>query len=101
MREGELKGLVVHKVGLFGRLESAKELRGQIGCGIKKVNERLPEEEYTGSYEAVSKAFEDSYLETKNKRLRDNIHVKEIPYYETSNLSDGVTVYIGSEIEFE
>ena len=69
--------------------------------GIKKVSDYVPEEEYHGTYEAVSKAFEDSYLETKNKRLRDNIHVKEIPYYETSNLSDGVTVYIGSEIEFE
>ena len=101
MREGELKGLVIHKAGLFGRLESAKELRGQIGCGIKKVNERLPEEEYTGSYEAVSRPFKDSYLATKDKRLKDNIHVKEIPYYETSNLSDGVTVYIVSDVEVE
>ena len=93
MRDGELKGLIVHNAGLFGRLEKTKDIRGYIGCGIKKVSDYVPEE--------VSKAFEDSYLETKNKRLRDNIHVKEIPYYETSNLSDGVTVYIGSEIEFE
>lgn len=101
MRDGELKGLIVHKAGLFGRLEKTKDIRGYIGCGIKKVSDYVPEEEYHGTYETVSKAFEDSYLETKNKRLRDNIHVKEIPYYETSNLSDGVTVYIGSEIEFE
>lgn len=67
----------------------------------KKVNERLPEEEYKGSYEAVSRPFKDSYLATKDKRLKDNIHVKEIPYYETSNLSDGVTVYIGSDVEIE
>lgn len=97
MRDGEF----AHKTGLFGRLEKTKDIRGYIGCGIKKVNERLPEEEYTGSYEAVSKPFKDSYLATKDKRLKDNIHVKEIPYYETSNLSDGVTVYIGSDVEVE
>lgn len=91
----------VHKAGLFGHLEKTKDIRGYIGCGIKKVNERLPEEEYKGSYEAVSRPFKDSYLATKDKRLKDNIHVKEIPYYETSNLSDGVTVYIGSDVEIE
>lgn len=97
MRDGEF----AHKAGIFGRLEKTKDVRGYIGCGIKKVNERLPEEEYKGSYEAVSRPFKESYLETKNKRLKDNIHVKEIPYYETSNLSDGVTVYIGSDVEVE
>ena len=97
MRDGEF----VYKAGLFGCLEKTKDIRGYIGCGIKRVNERLPEEEYKGSYEAVSRPFKDSYLETKNKRLKDNIHVKEIPYYETSNLSDGVTVYIGSDVEVE
>lgn len=97
MRDGEF----AHKAGLFGRFEKTKDVRGYIGCGIKKVNERLPEEEYKGSYEAVSRPFKESYLETKNKRLKNNIHVKEIPYYETSNLSDGVTVYIGSNVEVE
>lgn len=97
MRDGEF----VHKAGLFGHLEKTKDIRGYIGCGIKRVNERLPEEEYTGSYEAVSRPFKDSYLATKDKCLKDNIHVKEIPYYETSNLSDGVTVYIGSDVEIE
>jgi hypothetical protein len=97
MRDGEF----AHKASLFGHLEKTKDIRGYIGCGIKRVNDRLPEEEYKGSYEAVSRPFKDSYLETKNKRLKDNIHVKEIPYYETSNLSDGVTVYIGSDVEVE
>lgn len=101
MRCGELKGLVIRKAGLFGRLESTKELRGVIGCGIKTVAEYAPEDEYQGEYETVSKAFQDSYLETKNKRLRKNIRVKEIPYYEASNPSDGVTVYIGGDIEIE
>lgn len=64
MRGGELKGLIVHKAGLFGRLEKTKDIRGYIGCGIKKVSDYVPEEEYHGTYEAVSKAFEDSYSET-------------------------------------
>ena len=28
-----------------------------------------------------------------------NITVEKIPYFETSNLSDGITAYIGSEVE--
>ncbi len=82
-----------------GRLESAKDIRGDISCGINRIGEAA--EVYDGTYEVVSQAHADSYLATKDKKLTDNIHVKEIPYYETSNLSDGLTVYIGSEVEFE
>lgn len=53
MRDGELKGLIVHKAGLFGRLEKTKDIRGYIGCGIKKVSDHVPEDEYCGTYEAV------------------------------------------------
>lgn len=87
--------------GISGRLESVKNIRGNIFCGINRIEEYESLPVYSGNYEVVSKANEDSYLETKNKKLTDNIHVKEIPYFETTNLSDGLTVYIGSEVEFE
>jgi len=54
---------------------------------------------YTGSYTARSQADEAYQLPTANRYLTDNITVEKIPYYETSNLADGLTVYIGKEIE--
>ena len=65
MHDGELKGLIVHKAGLFGRLEKTKDIRGYIGCGIKKVSDFVPEEEYHGTYEAVSKAFRTAIWKQK------------------------------------
>ncbi len=88
-------------IHIIGKLETTKEIRGLISCGINRIGEYEPLPVYGGDYEVVSKANKDSYLETKNKKLTDNIHVKEIPYFETTNLSNGLTVYIGSEVEFE
>lgn len=50
---------------------------------------------YTGSYEVVPHVYEQT-LPTKSKYMTDDMLIKAIPYYETSNLS-GKTVYIGEE----
>ena len=55
---------------------------------------------YEGDYDVIPLAFQETVLKTKNKKLVDNIVVKEIPYYETTNLSGGNTVYIAGHIEF-
>ncbi len=54
---------------------------------------------YTGDYTVRSQVEEDYELPTAQKYLAKNITVEKIPYYETDNLSDGLTVYIGKEIE--
>lgn len=54
---------------------------------------------YDGAYSVHSKANEVQILPTANKQLTKNITVEKIPYFETSNLSDGITAYIGSEVE--
>lgn len=51
-------------------------------------------EEYDGEYEVTPKLYSQS-LETKNKALRANVQVHEIPVTYTSNLYDGMTVVIG------
>lgn len=56
---------------------------------------------YDGAYSVHSAAHEMQELPTANKHLVKNITVEKIPYYETSNLSDGITIYIGSEKEVE
>lgn len=54
---------------------------------------------YDGEYTVHSEAHEVQTLPTANKQLVKNIIVEKIPYFETSNLSDGITAYIGSEVE--
>lgn len=56
---------------------------------------------YYGEYTVHSEAHEVQTLPTANKHLIKNITVEKIPYYETSNLSDGITIYIGDEREVE
>lgn len=56
---------------------------------------------YDGEYTVHSEAYEVQTLPTANKHLIKNITVEKIPYYETSNLSDGITIYIGDEREVE
>lgn len=52
---------------------------------------------YEGDYVIIPKAYEKQVLETKNKRMYDDITVKKVPYFETSN-DDGETVYIASGV---
>lgn len=52
---------------------------------------------YTGEYVVIPKVIEQT-LETQNKLMLDDVTVKEVPYYETSNTSGGLTVYIAQEI---
>lgn len=54
--------------------------------------------EYSGSYVVIPDT-KDQQLETKNKRMTDDILVKEIPYYETSNQQNGITVYIANSLD--
>lgn len=48
---------------------------------------------YAGPYEATPKRV-DQYLETKGKTMREDVTVREIPYFETAN-PYGTTYVIG------
>lgn len=50
---------------------------------------------YTGEYEVTPKVGEETLLQTKNKRMADNVTVKEIPIAEVSNTAGGKTITIG------
>ena len=55
-------------------------------------------ETYDGPY-VVTPAIDSQVLPTAQKRMTDNMTVKAIPYFQTSNPQMGETVYIGSEVE--
>lgn len=93
---------------LHGTLTAAKgELHGTLSPGRANLHGTLSArsvigaELYEGSYTVHSAAHEAQELPTANKHLIKNITVEKIPYYETSNLSDGITIYIGDEKEVE
>lgn len=93
---------------LHGTLTAAKgELHGTLSPGRANLHGTLSArsvigaELYEGSYTVHSAAHEAQELLTANKHLIKNITVEKIPYYETSNLSDGITIYIGDEREVE
>lgn len=51
---------------------------------------------YDGAYEVTPRKVEQ-ILETKNKSMRDDVKVNEIPYLEVSNPQGGLTATIGYE----
>lgn len=51
---------------------------------------------YDGIYEVTPRKVEQ-ILDTKNKSMRDDVTVKEIPYLEVSNPQGGITATIGYE----
>lgn len=55
-------------------------------------------EAYVGDYEVTPKAYLDQTLETQGKLMTDDVTVFRVPYYETTNLFDGKTVYIAEEV---
>lgn len=80
---------------LHGTLTAAKgELHGTLSA-----RSIIGAEVYEGAYRVHSEAHEVQILPTANKQLTKNITVEKIPYFEASNLSDGITAYIGSEVE--
>lgn len=50
---------------------------------------------YDGPYEVSPMPYTAQILPTSNLAMREDVNVKEIPYYETSNSSGGYTATIG------
>ena len=63
--------------------------------GIVVPDTPIPEGEiYEGEY-TITPSIQEQEMLTKNKIMKENVKIKSIPYYETSNNSDGLTVIIG------
>ena len=54
-------------------------------------------ERYAGEYEVIP-AVNEQQLPTSKKYLENDITIKAIPYYDTTNQAGGNTVYIGGYI---
>lgn len=75
------------QLALNGVLTTASEMEGAVSRDFEY-------DYYSGSYEAVSNSEEDIVLETEGKVLDEDVVVKKLRTYETSNPSGGSTIYI-------
>lgn len=87
-----LKGTISAEISLTGELSCVGGLAGTISIAKEY-------DAYAGNYEVTPQAFEPQILPTNNRVLKEDIIVREVPFYETSNTSDGTTAYIGKDIQ--
>ena len=52
---------------------------------------------YEGNYVVIPETSSQT-LETKDKKMLDDILIREIPYYETTNIQNGITVFIADSL---
>lgn len=64
---------------------------------VQTVTEYVGGKPYEGDY-VVTPKVEEQTMPTKSKVMLDDVTVKAIPFFETSNTSGGTTVYIAKEI---
>lgn len=86
---------------LVGYLQGIKTLKGELtaerGSLVGKLSGTIIGEvvpNYEGEYTVTPKAWEPEILHTAGYKMEGDVVVLKIPYWETSNLSDGYTVYI-------
>ena len=88
--EGELS----LNISLEGELTTNNVYEGELGTFYSVAD--VPA--YTGEYIVIPKADTQQILETQNKLMLDDVTVTEVPYFETSNVAGGLTVYIANEV---
>lgn len=61
-----------------------------------EISPSKPIESYTGPYQITPHSYEQT-LETTQKKMNQNLTIREIPYAPVTNSSGGITVTIGGE----
>lgn len=84
----------------MSEIKAGRTLSGSLSCAgglTGALSARPGTGTYSGDYEVIPQAFAAQTLNTAGKLLRRDIVVAAVPYYETSNKQDGLTVYIAEE----
>lgn len=61
-----------------------------------EISPSKPIESYTGPYQITPRTYEQSF-DTTQKKMNQNLTIREIPYAPVTNSSGGITVTIGGE----
>lgn len=103
MDECGIYGVVYTEDKIHGKIEGGSEIEGSLKAeGVLIGEVGFPHcnypEVYDGEYVVTPKSVEQT-LPTNEKYMEDDVTVKKIPYYETSNLY-GETVFIAGDINY-
>lgn len=93
--EATVVGKIRNEAQVIGRVQVADSIK-TAGVAVGEFYDDIVY--YDGDYVVTPKANDQTVLETDGLYMRDNVVVLEVPYFETSNLQNGYTVYIGSEV---
>ena len=93
--EASLEGTLTPLASLVGEISDTPEAESLEGS--LTVYTPITDSVFKGPYEVIPKVDEEQELPTADKMLSENILVKEIPFYKTSNEIGGYTIYIGGE----
>lgn len=75
-----------------------KEYEWRLNVATTEVEVQEEEDtNYSEEYEVTAKAFDKQILNTSGKKLKEDIVINQVPYYETTNRGGGVTSYIAKE----
>ena len=85
------------------RLIGSLSTSGQLSCSLSSspitgeltVAGSIPS--FDGDYTITPNAHAEQELECQGFVMRENVLVLKVPYWETSNLQDGLTVYIAED----
>ena len=98
----EIRGTVNTVDVMRGSVSMQGTLNGSVASSITlggtlNYNKGAMPPTYMGPYEVTPKAHSEQTLATKNKLMTDDVTVFKVPYYETSNVFDGLTVFIAED----
>lgn len=93
--EATVVGKIRNEAQVIGRVQVADSIK-TAGVAVGEFYDDIVY--YDGDYVVTPKAYDQTVLETDGLYMRDNVVVLEVPYFETSNVQNGYTVYIGSEV---
>lgn len=90
---GTISGSIGVSGGITGSLSPPTTLTGSLIFATGGI----PVDIYSGPYEVTPKAWNDQTLETEGLLMTDDVTVFKVPYYETSNVFDGKTIFIAED----
>ena len=98
LKEMKMNSEIITPISIKGEISDNKiSINGVLTSNnnilVGSVNTSTSAPPYTGSYDIIP-SIEEQTLNNKNKLLSDDLSIKEIPYFETSN-PYGETIYIG------
>lgn len=86
-----ITGFLSSEITLLGELSCDESLSGQLSSATEY-------DAYKGNYNVTPHAFEAQTLQTAHKLMGEDVTIAAIPYWETSNVSNGMTAYIAKEV---